>query len=108
MHMLTETKNNNIGGVADEILRKCTYSSHGLYVGVTDAVTGIVKFKFAEDNENPAYIAQHIRSYANDTCLQLFKHLLSRGVSNYGIQYLGEENPANLRTLFVVHRSKHK
>lgn len=104
--MFTETEHiTNVHKVADEILVKCPHGSDCLYVGVTDAVSNIVKFKFAEDNDNPAYMAKHIRSYANTTCLELYRHLLSRGVNNYGIQYLGEENPHNLRTLFVVYRS---
>lgn len=104
--MLIDVENGtNVQRTANDILMKCAHGTDGLYVGITDAVQGIVKFKFAEDNDNPAYTTEHIRSYANDTCLDLYKYLLSKGLNNYGIQYLGEENPTNLRTLFVVYRS---
>lgn len=107
--MLVETENKvNVHRTADDILMKCVHGNDGLYVGITDAVSGIVKFKFAEENENPAYTAEHIRSYANSTCLELYRHLLAKGLNNYGIQYLGEENPANLRTLFVVYRTRQR
>lgn len=104
--MITETSNQvDVSSVANDILDKCMYSVDMLHVGVTDATTSIVKFKFYEDVDNPIYLARHIRSYTNVNCLNLYKHLLKKGVNNFGILYLGEENPNNLRTLFVVHRT---
>lgn len=104
--MITQTgTTTQPSGLADEILSKCQHSNDCLYVGITDATTSIVKFKFYEDVDQPAYLAEHIRSYTNVNCLDLYKQLLKRGINNYGILYLGEENPNNLRTLFVVYRT---
>ena len=107
--MMTETiQQVDASSVATDILSKCEYDIDVLHVGITDATTSIVKFKFYEDVENPIYLAKHIRSYTNVNCLNLYKALLRKGVNNYGILYLGEENPNNLRTLFVVYRTGNK